>query len=82
MLILTSRLLYNSYILLLNKYIFTEGTAWFYEQDEEKKKAIQKKNRDENFPYYLERLDAVAGKNNGFLALGRVNLAVLICYYV
>jgi hypothetical protein len=28
---------------------------------------------NETFPYYLGRLEAIAQKNNGYLALGRVS---------
>lgn len=70
-----SKDIFSKYLRKLLKIFFTEGSAWFYAEGEDKKKAIQDKNRDEHFPYYLERLDAIAGKNNGFLALGRVNFA-------
>lgn len=58
----------------LNK-SFCRGNGCIFEPDEDKKNLIRAKNRKEDFPYYFERLNAVVGKNNGYLALGRV------CFY-
>jgi hypothetical protein len=45
-----------------------------YEQDEEKKKVLKETAINETIPYYMGRFEALAEKNKGHLALGRVRV--------
>ncbi|XP_044269427.1 glutathione S-transferase-like [Tribolium madens] len=49
--------------------------AWWYEQDEAKKKVIVDNFKKDNLPYYLPRLEEIVKKNKGYLALGRLTWA-------
>ncbi|XP_044269426.1 glutathione S-transferase-like [Tribolium madens] len=49
--------------------------AWFYEQDEAKKKVIIENIKKDTLPYYLPRLEEIVKKNKGYLALGRLTWA-------
>lgn len=62
------------HIYLINvKMLFVlELAALYFEQDEAKKTIIKDTLLKETVPYYLSRLDTIAQKNKGHLALGRV----------
>lgn len=56
------------------------------ESDEELKAKKMEELKNETIPFYLEKLDAMAAENNGYLALGQVNkitiaLATEICIH-
>lgn len=53
----------------------------FSETDPERKKALSDTFYNQTLPFYLTRLDAIAEKNNGYLALGRVS-SELIKYFI
>lgn len=44
----------------------------FGETDEDVKAAKLQKLKSETVPFYLEKLDAMAGENDGYFALGQV----------
>jgi hypothetical protein len=54
--------------------LFAEIMLFHYEQDEAKKKALKETAINETIPYYMGRFDALAEKNKGHLALGRVRV--------
>lgn len=45
----------------------------FYEKDEAAKQKMLVDLKKDVVPFYLGKLDAMAKKNNGYLALGRVS---------
>ncbi|XP_969146.2 glutathione S-transferase [Tribolium castaneum] len=49
--------------------------AYFYEQDEEKKKTILENLNKDVFPQYLTRFEEIVKKNKGYFALGRLTWA-------
>ena len=51
----------------------SEISAAHWEQDAEKKKKLRETLLNETIPYYLQRLEAQAQKNKGYLVLGRVS---------
>lgn len=59
-------------------FLYAEIAAAHYEADE----AIKQKKFDdlkkETLPFYLDKLDAAAKENNGYLALGRVSFSIML----
>lgn len=53
---------------------FVEIVNYHYEADETIKANKAGPLFNETIPFYLERLDAQAKKNNGYLAVGRVSI--------
>lgn len=51
----------------------SEISAAHWEQDAEKKKKLRETLLNETIPYYLQRLEAQAQKNKGYLVLGHVS---------
>ncbi|KAK5640388.1 hypothetical protein RI129_011199 [Pyrocoelia pectoralis] len=49
--------------------------TYYYETDEAIKETRKKPLFDETIPYYLERIEAIAKKNNGHLAVGKLTWA-------
>lgn len=52
--------------------ISTELGSVHWEQDEAVKQKKSLELKKDVIPFYLDKLDAIAKENNGFLALGRV----------
>lgn len=58
---------------MLTKIVFClELSAPFYETDEDLKAQTKAKIEAEIVPFYLEKLEAIAIENNGYLALSKV----------
>lgn len=51
---------------------FAEFSSLYYETDETAKQKMLADLKRETLPFYLDRLDATAKQNNGYLTLGRV----------
>lgn len=54
--------------------LFLELAMYHYESDEKIKAEKEPILFNETLPYYLERLDNIAQKNNGHLAAGKVSI--------
>lgn len=54
--------------------------GYFYEKDEERKSKLKQTVLNETMPYYFSRFDAIAEKNSGYLANGKLSWADL--YFV
>lgn len=61
-------------------YFIPEIGLYHYEADEKVKEAKAATLFNETIPYYVEKLDAQAKKNNGHLAVGRVSLCKSLWY--
>lgn len=59
-----------------------EIAALYYETNEMLKQKKLEELQTETVPFYLDRLDAAAKENNGYLALGRVRFIefYLFCF--
>lgn len=66
----------NSYFILpieiIIHFTYSEVGTAHYEADEAAKAKKMEDVKKETIPFYLDKLDAIAKENNGFLALGRV----------
>lgn len=60
-------------VVFISLFFVLEIAVFHYEQDEKVKEAKAGPLFNEILPFYLEKLDAQAKKNDGHLAVGRVS---------
>lgn len=56
---------------------YLEAAVTIYEQDEAIKAKKLEQLTKETIPFYFEKFEAIAKKNNGHLALGRVSEQII-----
>lgn len=61
---------------------FIEIAVVFYETDEDVKAKKLDSIKKDVIPFYLEKLEAIAKENNGYLALGKVKFQMSIKFII